>query len=109
MEPDIINTVSKYTSYTVWQAAKNFVKSKIRTLYVGGGGAHNRFIMHTLQDYFKDCAVKSVAEAGINEDYKEAICFAVLANECVHESPAGMPNVTGATSSAILGKICLFA
>ena len=48
----------------------------------------------------------SVAEASISEDYKEAICFAVLANECVHGMAAGMPNVTGALRPAILGKIC---
>ena len=107
MEPDVIHTVSRYTAYTVWQAYSNFLKTEIKKIYVGGGGAHNLFVRRMLQEYFKNVAVKSVSDAGINEDYKEAICFAILANECINEVPAGMQRVTGANASTILGKICL--
>jgi anhydro-N-acetylmuramic acid kinase len=105
-EPEIIHTVSRYTPFTIRKAYENYVGHEIKELYVGGGGAYNRFFMKTLQDYFKDTPVKNVAEAGISQDYKEAICFAILANECIHGSPAGMPKVTGAGSPAVLGKIC---
>ena len=105
-EPDVIHTASKYTAFTVWQAHEKFIKSKAQKLFVGGGGVHNKFVMKELASYFKDVQVKNVAEASISEDYKEAICFAVLANECVHGLAAGMPNVTGAKRPAILGKIC---
>jgi anhydro-N-acetylmuramic acid kinase len=105
-EPDIIHTVSKYTAYAVWQAYEKYINSDVRKIFVGGGGSHNKFIMNMLSEYFEGVPVQNVRDAGIDEDYKEAICFAVLANECVHGVATGMPNVTGAQRSAVLGKIC---
>ncbi|MBE9483466.1 MAG: anhydro-N-acetylmuramic acid kinase, partial [Bacteroidetes bacterium] len=42
-----------------------------------------------------------------DEDYKEAICFAILANELIRGNPSNLPGITGATKPAFLGKICL--
>ncbi len=106
MEPDIIHTVTKYTGYTIWQAYEKYIQTKVTKLYVGGGGVHNKFLMDELDRNFKEVEILNVSDAGINEDFKEAICFAVLANECIHGQAAGLPNVTGAKHSAILGKIC---
>jgi len=106
-EPSIIHTISKYTPFTIWQAYDKFIDSEIDQLLVGGGGVHNKLIMDTLGQYFQNVDLKNICDAGIDEDYKEAICFAVLANECIHEAAAGLPNVTGARNPAVLGKICL--
>jgi anhydro-N-acetylmuramic acid kinase len=105
-EPDIIHTVSKYTAFAVWHAYDKFIKSNIDKLFVAGGGSHNKFLMQMLAEYFDGVPVQNVRDAGIDEDYKEAICFAILANECLHGVATGMPNVTGSNRSAILGKIC---
>jgi anhydro-N-acetylmuramic acid kinase len=106
-EPDMIHTVSKYTAYTIWQASERFIHNKIDTLYVGGGGSHNKFIMKTLSDYFVNTEVRTTSDIGINEDYKEAICFAILANELIRGNRANLPGITGASKPAFLGKICL--
>lgn len=106
-EPDIIHTVSKYTAHTIWQAADRFIDQKIDAVYVGGGGSHNKFLMKSLSDYFETTEIKKTGELGIDEDYKEAICFAILANELMRGNPASLPAVTGATKPAFLGKICL--
>jgi anhydro-N-acetylmuramic acid kinase len=42
-----------------------------------------------------------------SSDAKEAVCFAVLANETMAERPSNIPGVTGALAPVILGKICL--
>jgi anhydro-N-acetylmuramic acid kinase len=106
-EPDVIHTLSKYTAYTIWQAAKNFIGHDIDELYVGGGGSHNKFLMKALEDYFIGVKVKRTGTIGISEDFKEAICFAILANELVHGNRSNLPGVTGASNPAFLGKICL--
>jgi len=106
-EPDVIYTVSKYTAFTIWQAAEKFISQKIDTLYVGGGGSHNKFLMKSLSDYFVNTEIKKSGEFGIDEDYKEAICFAILANELIRGNPANLPAVTGAEKPVFLGKICL--
>ncbi|WP_240620182.1 anhydro-N-acetylmuramic acid kinase, partial [Peribacillus acanthi] len=36
---------------------------------------------------------------------KEAIAFALLANETVHQNPSNVPSATGAKQQAILGSI----
>jgi anhydro-N-acetylmuramic acid kinase len=106
-EPDAIHTVSKYTAFTIWQATERFINNKIDTLYVGGGGSHNKFLMKSLSDYFVNTEIRRSGEFGIDEDYKEAICFAILANELIRGNPTNLPGITGATKPAFLGKICL--
>lgn len=75
------------------------------TVYVSGGGMHNPLMM----DYLKNlllCPFKKTDDLGINGDAKEAILFAILANETVaggntdFGSKKGIPSVT-------MGKISL--
>ena len=74
---------------------------------MGGGGSHNKFLMKTLSEYFEDAEIKKSGEIGIDEDFKEAICFAILANELIRGNSGNLPKVTGAQKPAFLGKICL--
>jgi anhydro-N-acetylmuramic acid kinase len=76
-------------------------------ILVSGGGVHNRAMMEALRDYFRPVPVLRVESAGFSSDAKEAVCFAVLANETISEHPANIPGVTGARKPVILGKICL--
>ncbi len=105
-EPDIIHTVSRYTAFTIWQAAEKFVKRDIKEIYVGGGGCHNRFLMKSLAEYFDGVEVKLSGQFGLDEDSKEAICFAILANEMIRGNYSNLPGVTGASRPVFLGKIC---
>jgi anhydro-N-acetylmuramic acid kinase len=106
-EPDVIHTVSKYTAFTIWQATDRFLKKDIDILCIGGGGSHNKFLLRSLSDYFDNTEIKKSGEFGIDEDFKEAICFAVLANELIRGNPTNLPGITGAVKPAFLGKICL--
>lgn len=63
-------------------------------------------IMKRLQERFVGVGVVTTEAAGMPSAAKEAVCFAVLANETVHSLPANLPSVTGASRSAVLGKIC---
>jgi len=108
MEPDIMHTLSYYTVYAIHDAVNRFIKTEgpIELLSVGGGGAHNKFLMKMLAEVFSPAEVQTAGRTGIDEDYKEAICFAVLAHETLNGMPSNVPQVTGATRPAILGKIC---
>jgi anhydro-N-acetylmuramic acid kinase len=108
-EPEIIHTVSKYTAFAVYDSYKNFIypKHKAELLVVSGGGSRNPFIMESLADYFDTVEIKTSSDFDLNEDFKEAICFAVLANELIEGRPTNLPQVTGAKKHALLGKICL--
>ena len=110
LKEDFLATVSDFTAYGVYRNYEKFIKSEteISELFVSGGGARNKFVMNSLKKYFgKTVEVKNVKDLGISSDAKEAICFAVLANETLAGNPANIPRVTGAIRPTILGKICL--
>lgn len=105
---DVIRTVTEFTAYTIWYNYKNFIEAdcRIDDLIVSGGGAHNPLLMYTLKNYFKGAKVSKLQVNGITTQNKEAILFAVLANECISGNPTNMNRVTGSTKDVILGKIC---
>jgi anhydro-N-acetylmuramic acid kinase len=63
--------------------------------------------MRLLEKYFYPTAVQPSNKFGISEQSKEALCFALLANETIHGNSANVPSVTGAQRGTILGTICL--
>ena len=70
-------------------------------IFASGGGIHNPLLMQHLKDQLPDCIFHSTAETGIDPDAKEAVLFAILANECVsggsynfNSEKAGIPSVT---------------
>ena len=106
---DIIATVSEFTAVSVYTNYLLFLKTKggIDELFVSGGGAHNRYILDSLRNHFGGVSVAAAEDIGISSDAKEALCFAVLANELISGNPANLPSVTGASKETLLGKICL--
>jgi anhydro-N-acetylmuramic acid kinase len=106
---DVITTVTEFTALSVFDQYNRFIRKRMKVdeLLVSGGGSHNRAIMQALGHYFAPARVMSVEEVGISSDAKEAVLFAVLANETIAGNPSNIPSVTGARRPAILGKICL--
>jgi len=106
---DIISTVTEFTVFSIWYNYELYLKrkTKIDELLISGGGAKNPIIVNGIKDYFKGVKVKHVNQSGINIDNKEAVLFAVLANECLTGNSANMPSVTGAKRNVVLGKVCL--
>lgn len=107
---DIVRTFSEYTAYVTFYNYNKFIRKEceISELLVSGGGANNNYIMQSLQRYFGDkIRVKKVEEKIVSSDAKEAVCFALLANETISENPTNIPRVTGSSRKTILGKICL--
>ncbi|MBV9647121.1 MAG: anhydro-N-acetylmuramic acid kinase, partial [Candidatus Eremiobacteraeota bacterium] len=74
-------------------------------LVVSGGGVHNRALMSALQERLPLFDVGTSARFGIDPEFKEAQAFIVLGYELLRERPAGLPAVTGAKHSALLGAI----
>jgi anhydro-N-acetylmuramic acid kinase len=106
---DLLATVAELTAYCVYENYVRFIEKKVKLdeLVVSGGGAQNRAIMAALQKYFRPVLVKAIEEYGVSSEAKEAICFALLANETISGNPGNVPTVTGAKKRTLLGKICL--
>ena len=106
---DILYNLTQYTAYCIFENYRRFIlpEHPAEAVVIGGGGAHNAFLMEILAHYFTPVTVTSAGNFGIDQDFKEAIGFAVLANETIHGTPANIPAATGASRRAVLGKICL--
>ncbi|MEO8514932.1 MAG: anhydro-N-acetylmuramic acid kinase [Ignavibacteria bacterium] len=105
---DFIRTVTEFTAFAI---RYNYIKyiepvCKIDELIVSGGGAENPVLIKALRNYFNGINVSRLKQNGITAHNKEAVLFAVLANECISGNPANMNRVTGSTKDVILGKIC---
>jgi len=105
---DILSGLTAYTAEVIHSNYKNFIEplSGVDVVAVGGGGAKNPLLMAKLQSCFANIEVKTVSFFELNEDFKEAIGFAVLANESICWNTSNVPQVTGASKPVILGKIC---
>jgi len=81
---DTLATLNKFTADMIVLAIKACLKDKTGIKIFGsGGGVHNPLLMHHLQQQLPSCSFHRTAETGIDGDAKEAVLFALLANECV--------------------------
>jgi anhydro-N-acetylmuramic acid kinase len=109
---DVVATATEFTAMTVYHQFVKFFRPLLRRdmlneLIVSGGGAKNAWLMESLRRYFYPAQIHRSTEFGIDSDSKEALCFAVLANETIHEQPSNIPSVTGARRPVVLGEIAL--
>ena len=104
--PDILATLNKFTAGTIAAAIKTCTQKKIGyKIFTSGGGMHNPLLMQHLKELLPDCTFETTQALGIDPDAKEAVLFAILANELV----CGDPEVFGKGSKIIpavtMGKI----
>ncbi len=103
---DTVATVTEFTARTIFDYYNRFLTPHhpVDEIAVSGGGVHNATLIQRLNTLFHPIDVKSVDAYGFSSDAKEAIAFAVLANEAVHGNFGNLPRVTGASQPKILGK-----
>jgi len=104
---DVIATVTELTVRSIRKSYEDFVQTPVQELIVSGGGRYNPMIMRGLQKAFRNVKVAPSDDYGIPADAKEAVAFAVLANETIHGNAGNVPGATGASRPTVLGKICL--
>jgi anhydro-N-acetylmuramic acid kinase len=104
---DLACTATELTARSVAAAVTRFVlrETSVQQLVVSGGGARNGFLMQRLQSALPDIQVLSSDDLGIPTAAKEAIGFAILANETLHLHPGNVPAATGAHHPVVLGKV----
>ena len=104
-DADILATATRYTAESIRIAVENFCPVRPDRLIVGGGGSRNPVLMAHLADVLPGCAVMTNEEVGFDSDSKEAVAFAVLANETFRQRCNNVPSATGAGHPVVMGKI----
>ncbi|MGH7163664.1 MAG: anhydro-N-acetylmuramic acid kinase, partial [Planctomycetota bacterium] len=104
---DVLATLTAFSAHCVRKGFEEhvFPRAKPTEIVASGGGVHNLTLMTHLRRLFPRTAVLRLDELGMDPDAKEAILFAVLANETVHGIPNNLPGATGARWPVVLGKL----
>jgi anhydro-N-acetylmuramic acid kinase len=102
---DLLTTLTEFTALSIADAYQRFLPSMPGEVIVGGGGARNTYLMERLRARLPGIPVTTHDAVGINGDAKEALAFALLANETLLGNPSSLPSVTGATRPAVLGSM----
>lgn len=101
---DLLATLTQFVAKSI---ARAYADRHPDDVVVSGGGVHNTTLMAALTQHLAPARVFSSAAEGIDPDAKEAIAFAVLANETLFGRPGNVPAATGARGPRILGQITL--
>ncbi len=106
---NILTTVTMFTASSIIHHYKEFILPyyEIDEVILGGGGSYNSTLVEMLRNGLKEekCAIFIQENLGYSSAAKEAIAFAILANETHHRNPSNVPSATGAKQSVVLGNI----
>ena len=107
---DLLATMTMFTAKSIASNYQRFIfpHHKIDEVIIGGGGSYNKTFIRMLQNLLKtQCKVLIQEDIGYSSEAKEAIAFALLANETINGNGSNVPNATGAKECVILGNITL--
>lgn len=104
---DIIATATMFTAKSISDSYRKFIfnKHKIDEVILGGGGSYNLTLLKMIKSLLPECRVLTQEDLGFSSDAKEAIAFAILANETLNHKSSNLCNATGAKERVILGNI----
>jgi len=105
---DLMATLVEFIACSIAETLqKHLPTSSPQELIIAGGGSKNTFLIERLTEKIQPIAVFRSDRFGIPPDAREAIAFAILANDALFGINTSLPNVTGASRAVPLGKICL--
>jgi len=104
---DALATATAFTAETIAYHYDRFLAPRFRIdeVIIGGGGQHNQTLIRMLRERLAPIPVRMHGEFGIDGDIREAVYWAMLANETIQGQPANVPSVTGASRPVVLGHI----
>ena len=106
---DLMATLTRFSAESIAQAIGQALANVPGSdpnvcVYMSGGGVHNPVLAGTIQALLPGCTFAKTDDLGIAGDAKEAVLFAVLANEAVAGSGTSFGERQGVPSVS-MGKI----
>lgn len=112
---DAVATATALTAKLIADAVQRYAAQKsapsrkpaFQEMILSGGGAKNSTLVTMLTNDLAPLGLRLrfSDEFGLPSAAKEAVAFAILADETWHRRPSSVPSATGAKRAAILGKI----
>ncbi len=79
---DIVATLACFSAQAIIRAISATIPNQDFEIYISGGGIYNPLLIMYLEKYFSK-KMRSTSDLNINPDAKEAVLFALLANEAI--------------------------
>lgn len=105
---DLLRTAVEFSAVTLSNAYKDFVLLRFPDLdraIFSGGGIYNLTLMRRIRELLPQFKIEMLDKE--LSDAKEAIAFALLANETLSGRPGSYPFITGTQVPVVLGEIAL--
>jgi anhydro-N-acetylmuramic acid kinase len=104
---DVMATLNMFSARVIANALNECGQSaKECVVYASGGGIHNPLLMAHLNALCPTIkAFKNTDDLGINPDAKEAVLFAILANECLAGEQQHLNNTAQGIAGVTMGKV----
>jgi anhydro-N-acetylmuramic acid kinase len=104
---DVMATLCHFSAETISKAIKKCFGAEAKAqVFMSGGGMHNPLLVKLLKINLPKSTFLTTEDLNINPDAKEAVLFAVLANETLCGSPINFGKRQG-VPSICMGKISL--
>lgn len=78
---DRMATLTRFSAETIADSIQKTIGNKVFQIYVSGGGAHNPLLFEWIKELLLRSEFHPMSKLGISGDAKEAVLFAILANE----------------------------
>ncbi|OON68044.1 anhydro-N-acetylmuramic acid kinase [Hymenobacter sp. CRA2] len=105
---ELLATLTKLSAEGIVRAAQQaFGPTPAATVYASGGGMHNPVLMAAIRQRLPACRFSTTQSLGVHPDAKEAVLFAVLANEALAGSAVAIGAGRQRVPAVHLGKISL--
>jgi len=104
---DLLTTATAFTAQSIALSLRRFADRLPRRLVVGGGGSRNPTLLRFLQEALPEVLVQTQEDLGLDSDAKEAVAFAILANDALFGICNNAPSATGAKHPVVMGRINL--
>ena len=104
---DVLATLCHFSARGIIDAIERTIKlSAMPKIFMSGGGMHNPLLVEILKQALPSAIFSTTDELAINPDAKEAVLFALLANETLAGNPISFGDREG-VPSVCMGKISL--
>ena len=105
---DTMCTLTKFSADMITDSIRKCFKDKAGIkIFSSGCGTHNPLLMQQLKDQLSNFSFQTMESLGMDPDAKEAILFAVLANECICGDASIFGNSANNIPAISMGKISL--
>ncbi len=104
---DVLATLCHFSATAIVDAIKRTLDdNSLPKVFMSGGGMHNPLLTELLSNALPKVSFETTTQLNVNPDAKEAVLFALLANETLAGNPINFGDREG-VPSVCMGKICL--